>query len=108
MGKRNQVTADLRISAEAQLTNSRSFINQLQKIVDGFDFGEKMTKQLLEAQEQLKNYNKVLEKVQNKSLISDDELKDLVKAGDAVANIIPKSIDGSDIFIPPTTFKYTS
>ena len=91
MGKRNQVTADLRISAEAQLTNSRSFINQLQKIVDGFDFGEKMTKQLLEAQEQLKNYNKVLEKVQNKSLISDDELKDLVKAGDAVANIIAKT-----------------
>ena len=63
MGKRNQVTADLRISAEAQLTNSRSFINQLQKIVDGFDFGEKMTKQLLEAQEQLKNYNKVLDSV---------------------------------------------
>lgn len=91
MGKRNQVTADLRISAEAQLTNSRNFINQLQKIVDQFDFGDKMTKQLLDAQEQLKNYNKVLEKVQNKSIISDNELKDLVKAGEAVASVIAKT-----------------
>lgn len=91
MGKRNHVTADLRISAEAQLSNSRSFINQLQKIVNEFDFGDKMTKQLVNAQEELKRYNKVLEKVQTKSVISDDELKDLVKAGDAIANIVAKT-----------------
>lgn len=91
MGKRNHVTADLRISAEAQLSNSRSFINQLQKIVNEFDFGDKMTKQLINAQEELKRYNKVLEKVQTKSVISDDELKDLVKAGDAIANIVAKT-----------------
>ena len=91
MGKRNHVTADLRISAEAQLTNSRAFISQLEKIVNQFDLGDKMTKQLTTAQEQLKHYNKILEKVQNKSVISDDELRDLVKAGDAIADIATKT-----------------
>lgn len=91
MGKRNHVTADLRISAEAQLSNSRSFINQLQKIVNEFDFGDKMTKQLINAQEELKRYNKVLEKVRNKSLMSDNELKDLERAGDAIAALIAKT-----------------
>ena len=32
MAKRNQVTADLRISANAQLKNSQSFIKELEKI----------------------------------------------------------------------------
>ena len=91
MGKRNQVTADLRISAEAQLTNSRSFISQLENIVDKFNIGDKMSKQLISAQDQLKAYNKILEKVHNKSLMSDNELKDLERAGDAIAALIAKT-----------------
>lgn len=91
MGKRNHVTADLRISAEAQLTNSRSFISQLEKIIDQFDVGNKMSKQLISAQDQLKAYNKILEKVRNKSLMSDNELKDLERAGDAIAALIAKT-----------------
>lgn len=91
MAGRNQVTADLRISANAELQNSRAFINKLDKIIDGFDFGDKMNKQLLSAQDQLKNLNKVLEKVQNKSVISDNELKELVKAGKEISNIVNKT-----------------
>lgn len=91
MAKRNQVTTDLRISADAQLKSSRGFINQLNKIIDKFDFGDKINNQLTGAIGQLKNYNKILEKVQNKSVISDDELKDLVKAGKEIANIVSKT-----------------
>ena len=91
MGKRNHVTADLRISAEAQLTNSRAFISQLEKIIDQFDVGDKMSKQLMSAQDQLKAYNKVLEKVHGKTLISDNELRDVEKIGDAVAALITKT-----------------
>lgn len=91
MAKRNQVTTDLRISADAQLKSSRGFINQLNKIIDKFDFGDKINNQLTGAIGQLKNYNKILEKVQNKSLISDEELKDLVKAGKEIANIVNKT-----------------
>ena len=46
MAKRNQVTTDLRISADAQLKSSRGFINQLNKIIDKFDFGDKINNQL--------------------------------------------------------------
>lgn len=91
MGKRNQVTADLRINAEAQLKNSKSFISQLEKMTDKFDFGEKINNQILSAQEQLKGFNKVLEKLQGKSVISDDELKNLVKAGKEIASLITKT-----------------
>ena len=91
MAKRNQVTTDLRISADAQLKNSRSFINQLDKLIDKFDFGDKINNQLSGAKSQLKEYNKILEKVQSKTLISDDELKDLVKAGKEIANIVTKT-----------------
>lgn len=91
MAKRNQVTTDLRISADAQLKSSRGFINQLNKIIDKFDFGDKINNQLTGAIGQLKNYNKILEKVQNKSVISDEELKDLVKAGKEIANIVSKT-----------------
>ena len=91
MAKRNQVTTELRISADAQLKNSRSFLTQLDKIIDKFDFGNKINNQLLDAKNQLKNYNKILEKVHSKSIISDDELKDLVKAGKEIANIVTKT-----------------
>jgi len=91
MAKRNQVTTDLRISADAQLKTSRSFLNQLDKMIDKFDFGDKINNQLSNAKNQLKDYNKVLERVQTKSLISDKELKDLVKAGKEIANIITKT-----------------
>lgn len=88
---RNHVTADLKINANAELQNSRAFINKLDRIIDGFDFGDKMNKQLLSAQGQLKNLNKILEKVQNKSVISDNELKELVKAGKEISNIVNKT-----------------
>lgn len=91
MAKRNQVTTELRISADAQLKNSRNFLTQLDKIIDKFDFGNKINNQLLDAKNQLKNYNKVLEKIHSKSIISDDELKDLVKAGKEIANIVTKT-----------------
>lgn len=91
MANRNQVTADLRISAEAQLKNSQKFIAEIERMTKNFDFGEKMNSQLANAENQLKNYNKVLAKVQNKSIIGDKELKELVKAGQEVASIITKT-----------------
>ena len=91
MGKRNQVTADLRISAEAHLKNSRNFINELDRILDGFDLGDKLTGQIQNAQNELKGLNKVLEKTQHKSIISDSELKDLLRAVDAITNIATKT-----------------
>lgn len=91
MAKRNQVTADLRISANAQLKNSQSFIKELEKITSGFDFGNKINNQLEIAKGQLKEYNKVLSKVQNKSIVSDEELKEIVKAGKEIANLIVKT-----------------
>lgn len=91
MANRNHVTADLRVSANAELKNSREFISKLDRIIDGFDFGDKMNNQLISAQEQLKNLNKILEKVQNKSVISDNELKELVKAGKEISDIVNKT-----------------
>ena len=91
MAKRNQVTADLRISANAQLKNSQSFIKELEKITSGFDFGNKINNQLETAKGQLKEYNKVLSKVQNKSIVSDEELKEIVKAGKEITNLIVKT-----------------
>lgn len=91
MAKRNQVTTELRISADAQLKNSRSFISQLEKIVDKFDFGDKINNQLVNAQSQLKNFNKALEKIQGKNVISDEELKNVVKAGKEIASLITKT-----------------
>lgn len=91
MAKRNQVTADLRINATAELNKSRSFVNQLDKIIDKFDFGTKINSQLSDAEKRLKDCNKILEKVQNKSFVSDDELKNLVKAGKEIANIVAKT-----------------
>lgn len=91
MAKRNQVTADLRINATAELNKSRSFVNQLDKIIDKFDFGTKINSQLSDAERRLKDCNKILEKVQNKSFVSDDELKNLVKAGKEIANIVAKT-----------------
>ena len=91
MAKRNQVTADLRISANAQLKNSQSFIKELEKITSGFDFGNKINNQLETAKGQLKEYNKVLSKVQNKSVVSDEELKDIVKAGKEIASLVTKT-----------------
>ena len=91
MAKRNQVTADLRISANAQLKNSQSFIKELERITSGFDFGNKINNQLEIAKGQLKEYNKVLSKVQNKSVVSDEELKDIVKAGKEIASLVTKT-----------------
>lgn len=103
MAKRNQVTADLRISANAQLKNSQSFIKELEKITSGFDFGNKINNQLEIAKGQLKEYNKVLSKVQNKSVVSDEELKDIVKAGKEIAILkkktesLYKNLNGGDL-----------
>lgn len=91
MGKRNQVTTDLKIAASAELKNSKSFISQLDSIMDKFDLGDKVNAQLISAKEQVKELNKILEKVQFKSIISDDELKTLTKAGKDIANIIAKT-----------------
>ena len=54
MSKNNRVTADLQINAKAHLTNSRNFINQLEKITEEFNFGDKIDSQLISAKAQLK------------------------------------------------------
>ena len=73
--RNNQVTANLRISADMHLKNSKNFINQLEKVTKDYNFGEKINKQLEDAKKQLKDYNKILEKVEKRSIISNDELK---------------------------------
>ena len=42
MAKRNQVTTELRISADAQLKNSKSFVREIEKIAEGLDIGTKL------------------------------------------------------------------
>lgn len=91
MAKRNQVTTNLKISANAHLNESRGFLNQLNKIIDQFDFGDKLNAQLRDAEQKVKSLNKVLEKVQNKSFISDDEMKELNKATKEITNIVAKT-----------------
>lgn len=91
MAKRNQVTTELRISADAQLKNSKSFVREIEKIAEGLDIGTKLYGQLNKATSQLKDYNKILEKVQSKSLMSDSELKDLTKVSKEITNIISKT-----------------
>lgn len=91
MGKRNQIIADLQINAEAHLKNSRNFINELDQILDGFDLGNKLTGQIKNAQSELKGLNKILEKTQHKSIVSDSELKDLLRAVDAIINVATKT-----------------
>lgn len=91
MAKRNQVTTDLRIKSEAQLQNGRSFIKQLDKVIEKLTFGDKIDNQLVNAKKQVIEYSKILEKVHNKSLVSDEELKNITKAGKEIANIISKT-----------------
>ena len=91
MGKNNRVTADLQINAKAHLTNSRNFINQLEKITEEFNFGDKIDSQLISAKAQLKDLNKILEKVQTKSIISNEDLKALEKAGKDITSLISKT-----------------
>lgn len=91
MAGRNQVTANLKISAEAQLKNSRNFISELERITDKFDFGNKINTQINNAKAQLKEYNKVLERIKNKSLISENEIKELTKASKGIADLAEKT-----------------
>lgn len=91
MAKRNQVTTNLKITADAELKGSRNFIKKIEKIAEGLDVGTKLYGQLNKATDQLKEYNKVLEKVQNKSFITEEENKNLAKAGKEIANIIEKT-----------------
>lgn len=91
MAKRNQVTADLRINATAELNKSRSFITQLEKITDNFDFGERMNNQLNDATKKLKECNKILEKGTKNSFLSDVDLKNVAKAAKEIANIVSKT-----------------
>ena len=55
------------------------------------DFGDKINNQSSSAKSQSKEYNKILEKVQSKTLISDEETKDLIKASKEIANIVTKT-----------------
>lgn len=91
MAKRNQVTTELRISTDVQLKHSRGFIKEIEKIADKLDVGTKLYAQLNKAKDQLKDYNKILEKVHSKSLMSDDELKTLTKAGKEIATLVEKT-----------------
>lgn len=91
MAKRNRVTVDLKINADAQLKNSRSFMNQLDKWVDKFDFGSKIEGQFTRAKKELNDLNKVLTKIQGKSFISDDELSNAEKSVKEIAKIISKN-----------------
>ena len=91
MAKKNRVTTELHIAAKAQLENSRQFISQLEQATSKLDVGTKLHGQLKAATDQLKNYNKVLEKVQNKTVISDAELKELNKADKAIVSLVQKT-----------------
>lgn len=91
MANRNRVTVDLKIAADAQLKNSRSFINQLDKWVDKFDFGSKIEGQFTRAKKELSDLNKILTKMQGKSFISDDELSNAEKSVKEIAKIINKN-----------------
>ena len=91
MAKRNQVTVDLKIAADAQLKGSQNFIRELNNLVDNFDFGTKMNNQIEKAKNQLTDYNKVLAKVQSKSIISDEELKELTKVSKEISTLTTKT-----------------
>lgn len=104
---RNHVTADMRISAEAQLKNSNEFSKKLENIVKNFNPGEKFINSLKTAQKQLKDYEKTLEKISKKSVISGDEAKEFVKAGKEISNLINKTEKLYSGFTPEQWRKYS-
>ena len=91
MAKRNQVTVDLKIAADAQLKGSQNFIRELNNLVDNFDFGTKINSQFEKAKDQLTSLGKTLAKVQDLNLISDEDLKNVTKASREMANLIGKT-----------------
>lgn len=88
MSKGNQVTTNLTVKSDIQLQNGRVFLNQIEKVIKELTFGDKIDKQILNAKKQVIEYSKVLEKVHDKSLVSDEELKNIIKAGKEISNII--------------------
>ena len=90
MSKRNQITTKLDISADAQLKNSREFIKDIEKIAKGLDVGSKLYSQLDKAKKQLNDCNKVLEKINGKSIVDDKDLQAITKAGKEIANVMSK------------------
>ena len=90
MGKRNQITTKLEISADAQLQNSRKFIRDIEKIAKGLDVSSKLYSQLDKAKKQLNDCNKVLEKINGKSIVDDKDLQAVTKAGKEIASIMSK------------------
>lgn len=91
MAKRNQVTVDLKIAADAQLKDSQSFVKQIEKLTNNFDFGTKINSQFEKAKDQLTSLGKTLAKVQDLNLISDEDLKNVTKASREMANLIGKT-----------------
>ena len=91
MAKRNQVTVDLKIAADAQLKDSQSFVKQIEKLTNNFDFGTKINSQFEKAKDQLTSLGKILAKVQDLNLISDEDLKNVTKASREMANLIGKT-----------------
>lgn len=91
MAKRNQVTVDLKIAADAQLKDSQSFVKQIEKLTNNFDFGAKINSQFEKAKDQLTSLGKTLAKVQDLNLISDEDLKNVTKASREMANLIGKT-----------------
>ena len=61
MAKRNQVTVDLKIAADAQLKDSQSFVKQIEKLTNNFDFGAKINSQFEKAKDRLTSLGKILD-----------------------------------------------
>lgn len=87
MAKKNQVTKNLKISAEVALEHSRDTAKKIDELLEHFDFGDRINKQFITMKNNLVAYSKILQKTQSHSLVTEKELKDIEKAGDGIVEI---------------------
>lgn len=88
---RSRVTLDMKITANAHLQNSEKAIKEFQSMIDKFDFGDKIDKQIVNAIDKLKTLNKDFNKIQDKTLINDNELKNFIKIEQEITKIVNKT-----------------
>ena len=90
MAKRNQVTMDIKLNANAQLKNASRFEKEIDKVLDKFNFGQKNNNMFSGYQTQIKRVAKELEKLKDKNIVSEDELRNMRQLGKEIDSIIKK------------------
>lgn len=85
---KNRVTTEIKMNVQASLQNANRVIQDINKIADSFDFGDKINKKFTDAQKDLAQLAKTMERLSLKNVISDEDINSLNKMSSATAKII--------------------